>query len=230
MKVAGLQWALWAVGLTLQYVVLTALLQGPYREFRSVLVFVVALLITTITDIATFFTIGRTNPVFKNYYWAAELVRQSTLFAVVVSLLLHVIEKGRRRSALLRLVTLAAILFWACTLILLHGPDLDAWMTKVVRNLSFGSAVINLVVWFTLISTEDRDARRLLVAGGLGIQMTGEAIGQSVRHLFPGYNTGLAGSLLIVFTHFFCLLIWWHAFAHVSGPTHPRLQVRAQNS
>lgn len=225
--VAGLQWALWAIGLTLQYLVVAALLQGPYREFRAVLVFVVALLITTITDIAANFTIGRGNSVFRHYYWSAELVRQSALFAVVVSLFLSVLRRGRPRLALLRLAAIAAVLFWGGTLLFLYDPDINLWMTKVVRNLSFGSALLNLFVWFTLISGQEKDARRLLIAGGLGLQMTGEAIGQSVRHLLGSSSyVLLAGSLVIVLTHFLCLLIWWHAFSRASLA--PPLQTRTE--
>jgi hypothetical protein len=51
-----------------------------------------------------------------------------------------------------------------------------------------------------------------MIAGGLGLQMTGEAIGQAIRQLNVSMQVSLGGSIFIVLTHFLCLFIWWRAF------------------
>ena len=93
-----LQFLLWGVGLALQYAVLAALMRGPIQQFRVVFVYVFLLLATTIGDITALYTVGRTAPFYKVYYWVAELSRQTGLFAVVVSLAVGVLPVGRRRS------------------------------------------------------------------------------------------------------------------------------------
>jgi hypothetical protein len=101
------------------------------------------------------------------------------------------------------------MIFWAASVGPTYNPELNTWMNRVVRNLSFGTAVLNLGLWFVLISTRSGDIRRLVISGALGLQMTGEALGQSFRHLFPQEVTALTASLFVVGAHFACLLIWW---------------------
>lgn len=222
-----LQWTLWALGLGLQYLVLNALVRGPLREFKIVFVYVFLLLATTVGDIAALYTVGRSSTFYPRYYWAAELTRQTAMFAVVVSLIVGVIPESNRKRTILHAVLGAAALFWISSLTWTHSADLNAWMTKVVRNLSFGSAVLDLGLWFALISFRSRDTRRLLIAGGLGLQMTGEAIGQSLRQLLPSYTTALVGSLFVVFAHFLCLVIWWYAFAGERKREHAALRPKS---
>jgi hypothetical protein len=83
-------------------------------------------------------------------------------------------------------------------------------MSRVVRNLSFCSAIVNMALWFVLIASERKDARLLMITGGLGIQITGDAIGQSLRQV--SHVTTVAGNMIIVLAHFLCLYIWWQAF------------------
>lgn len=84
-------------------------------------------------------------------------------------------------------------------------------MTTVARNLSFFTAVLNLVAWFMFVRVQPRDVQRLMIAGGLGLQMTGEAIGQAVRQMNVSMQVSLGGSIFIVLTHLLCLFIWWRA-------------------
>src|SRR5437588_542548 len=57
------------------------------------------------------------------------------------------------------------------------------WVTQVARDLSFASVVLTLVLWLILISSRKKDHQLLMVTGGLGLQFTGEAIGQSLRQV-----------------------------------------------
>src|SRR5690606_1712218 len=92
-------------------------------------------------------------------------------------------------------------------------PRVNLWMTKVIRDLSFCSVLLNLWLWSILIARRERDTRRLLIAGGLGVQMTGDAIGQSLRQMQVSPLVYHAGSYLIVVTHLLCLVIWRRALA-----------------
>jgi hypothetical protein len=66
-----------------------------------------------------------------------------------------------------------------------------------------------------LIASREKDQRLLLLSGALGIQFTGEAIGESVRHLAAvrrSHSISLLGSTLIVAADIVRSYIWWQVF------------------
>jgi hypothetical protein len=207
-----LQWSLWLVGLTLQSLLLIALAHGAGKQFPALFAYVVCLLGTTTADILAFVVVGRTSASFVTYYWSAEMVRQSMLFALVVSLALHSVNSLAKEQSYGRLITLVSVAMWAGSILFYYDSNIDAWMTAVVRNLSFFTGVLNLFVWFSYARMRDRDTTRLMIAAGLGLQMTGEAIGQAIRLMNISRNTDLVGALFVVLSHMLCLFIWWRAF------------------
>jgi hypothetical protein len=83
-------------------------------------------------------------------------------------------------------------------------------MTAVIRNMSLGAAILNLGLWAGLIGRKDRDPQLLLLSGGLGLQMTGEAMGHSLRMI--SRTSEIFGNVVLVVAHLLCLLAWWQAF------------------
>jgi len=205
------QWAFWVIGLGLQVLLTVTLSQGAGREFPALFAYILSLLATTAADILAFAFLGKASSTYRSYYWSAELVRQSVLFAMVVSLAMHVVPAGRKTEAAGRMVAIAGAVIWIGSVMIFYSPQLNTWMTAVVRNLSFFTGVLNLLVWFLFARSETRDTQRLMIAGGLGLQMTGEAIGHAVRQLNLSRDISLAGSIFVVLTHFLCLFIWWRA-------------------
>ena len=188
-----------------------ALYQRSGREFPAIFAYIACLLVTTSADILAYVLFGKASSSYRTYYWSAELVRQSALFALVVSLAMHMLPDGRRTDAFGRIVALAGALVWIGSVAFCYSVNLNTWMTTVVRNLSFFTGVLNLVAWFMFAKVQPRDTQRLMIAGGLGLQMTGEAIGQAIRQMQLSYSMSLGGSIFIVLTHFLCLFIWWRA-------------------
>jgi hypothetical protein len=93
------------------------------------------------------------------------------------------------------------------------------WATQVGRDLSFGSVVLTLLLWVTLISSRRKDTQLLMVTGGLGLQFTGEAIGQSIRQI-SHHNRALlyAGNGLMIASHLIRLFVWREAFKRNPQP------------
>jgi hypothetical protein len=83
------------------------------------------------------------------------------------------------------------------------------WMTLWSRDLNFTSAVLDLALWAMLLGSRKRETRLLLLSGGMGIQFTGEAIGQSMREWLPWAFS--PGDMLILLVNVACLWIWWQA-------------------
>jgi hypothetical protein len=208
----ALQWALWILGLGLQTLLVTTLFQGVGRQFPAIVAYVLCLLATTIVEIVAVVIFGKFSSSFETYYWSAEVIRQTALFALVVSLAAHVIPRDARGQAYERLLTVVAATIWIGSLFAYYDSRLNTWMTPVVRNLSFFTGMLNLLVWFAYARLRSSDVTRLMITAGLGLQMTGEAIGQAIRLINYSSNSKLAGALLVVLSHMLCLFIWWRAF------------------
>lgn len=211
-----LQWTFWIVGLGLQFLVVAALLGGAWREYKTAFLYSCLLVVATVADIVMNAAFGKMTWPYVIYYWTAEVLRQTALYAVVVSLVSHAIPNNRLRAALIRLLICLAVIFWAGSLYIHEVSKFSLWMSRVVRNLSFCSSIANLALWFVLIAAEKKDARLLMITGGLGLQMTGDAIGQSLRQV--SRTTTWPGDMVLVLTHFLCLYIWWQAFQQKPSP------------
>jgi len=207
-----LQWVFWIVGLGLDVLLTITLWQRWAKEFPALFAYITCLLLTTTIDIWAYLIVGKGSYSFRTYYWSAELIRQSALFAVVVALAMHILPEGRRTSAFGRMTGLAGAAIWVGSVAICYSGFLNTWMSAVVRNLSFFTGVLNLLVWFMFARVQPRDTLRLMIAGGLGLQMTGDAIGQAIRQLHLSTSVSLAGGIFMIVTHFLCLFIWWRAF------------------
>ncbi|MFB3778910.1 MAG: hypothetical protein ACE141_14930 [Bryobacteraceae bacterium] len=205
------------VGVVLQVLVIAALLQGSYRRFRVLFVYMVVLLLTTVAEAAAFYN---ANLFYRasRYYWTIDAGRQVLIFLLVLSLIYGALEVNPKRSSIRRLLAICALAFVLVSLLLTHDPRVGHWMNNLSRNLGFLAVVLNLVLWAVLIKFGRADRTLLMLSGGMGVQMAGKAIGHSLRQLSK--TTELAGNLIIVVSHLLCLYIWWQAFRRDS-PGHP---------
>jgi len=95
------------------------------------------------------------------------------------------------------------------------NPNLNYRWTLVARDLNFLSAVLDLALWMTLIANRKRDRYLLMLSGGLGLQFSGEALGQSIRDIAMRSHSkplSLAGTCLVVISNLICLYVWWQTF------------------
>jgi hypothetical protein len=202
--------ALGTSGMILQVMVIYVMTRIPFRRFGGIFFYLLVLFLTSLADMAAFFEVGSWPEWYRKYYYINNVIRHFAGFVAVISLIGAATAEHPRRQALrLKLIagTLAVVAF---SFLVSRDPRLGMYMTKVARNLSFATVVLNLILWFSLIKVRERDRRLFLVSGGLGVNMAGEAIGQSMIHLSP--RLLFPASLLNVGSHLFCLYIWWKAF------------------
>jgi len=101
-------------------------------------------------------------------------------------------------------------------------------MTKVSRDLMFGSVGLTLLLWSTLIASKKKDHQLLMITGGLGLQFTLEAIGQSLRQLSRHRpNILLAANILLSVAHLMRLYVWREAFRQPSTIQETRLSLES---
>ncbi|MBZ5578088.1 MAG: hypothetical protein LAP40_16115 [Acidobacteriia bacterium] len=220
MRVA-LQYISWLVGFPLNLLVIATLLRGAYRRFPFVLAYSIALFLTGVVEVAAYagyFSGARMAFTRARYYWVDEGIRQGLLFAVVISLLYQA-TSGVRARALVRTALIAGAILVASISFLVHYDSqaaISRWLTLWSRDLNFSSALLDLALWGLLVAARKYDWAVLMLSGALGIQFTGEAIGQALRNQFPS-NTVVA-DIINIGANWACPYIWWQVFRGSPAP------------
>jgi hypothetical protein len=212
------------IGAALQVLILHALIKDcSYRKYPFLFANVLVVLVTTIIDTALYnFKSGTWAGTALLVFWINDAIRQVLLFILVLSLVYGAMATGRKRLAVQRLLIFSSLLLAAVSYFSNSDPRISARMSAVIRNMSFSAAILNLGLWAALIRTKQRDSRILMISGGLGLQITGEAMGHSLRNLWQisrAYVT--AGNSILILAHLFCLLVWWQAFRSSSSKELP---------
>ena len=213
----------WLVGVPLQFLLVAALLRGAYRQFPFVFAYAVANLLTTAIEVPTNIdSVVTGNKAvlahFTKVYWIDEWVLQVLVFAVVISLFYPATAEARSRRIVRAGLITGAILFAGTSFFIHYSPterNIGVWMTFWTRDLSFCAAFLDLALWAKLIASRERDPRLLLVSGALGMQLSGEAIGQAIRSLSIAETIGwvaLFGSVVTMLADLACLYVWWRTF------------------
>jgi hypothetical protein len=217
----------WAVGLTLELLIIARLLRGAYKQFPFVFAYTVANFLTTVIEISLYPGVYRRDKAsiywFMRSYWIDEAILQLLIFAVVISLIYYSTAHSRARRIVLLGLIPAAVLFAGVSFLIHYKPNIysiGVWMTPWTRDLYVCSTVLDLGLWAILIAARRKNYRLLMLSGALGIQFTGEAIGGSVRNLATGSQNhawALAGSIFIMLTNLTAMYVWWHAFRPAAG-------------
>jgi hypothetical protein len=214
----------WLVGVPLEFLLVAALLRGAYRNFPFVFAYAIANLVTTIVIIPTDVN-SALHPLdlqslrhFARVYWVIEGILQLLILAVVISLIDQAATHVRSRRLVRTCLIAGAVIFVAVSFAAHYRPAMrffGYWMTPCTRDLNFGSAILDLGLWAILISSRRSDRRVLLISGALGLQFTGEAIGEALQSLSIARTVrslSLAGSIITMLAGLACLYVWWQTF------------------
>jgi hypothetical protein len=223
-----IQWSFILSGGVLQLLVLGRMLRQGFRTFPLLFSYVVASFLAVVIEVAASLDLMRWTKYTNKYYWINEAVLQFLIFLLVLSLIYRAMEGNPQRASLLRLLVLGACAVAGLSLVFQWNDRLNIWMTEVSRNLSFAAVVLNMILWLALIRRRLPDSRLLMITGGLGIQMAGEAIGHSLRQLaIPSRSMALlvTGNSILSASHLIALFIWWQtlrrtAVVSVRGSRH----------
>jgi len=212
----ALQYAAWAVGLILEILVVQTLLRGAYTEYPFIFAYTTVLILATAVEVVAYsdyFSGARRLARSRAfYYWVNDGVLDALIFCAVVALICRGANfRFSRRIVRLSLISGAAL--FAGTSFMIHynpSASLSEWMTLWSRDLSFSSSILDLALWAMLVASHEKDRRVLMLSGALGVQFSGEAIGQSLRAVSRALVW--PGNLLIVFSDLACLYVWWQTF------------------
>ena len=212
-----------AVGLPLQFLIVAALLRGAWRRFPFVLassaVELVYALVLAPSALETMRGLRPSGLPYWVTFWIGGAITQLLLYAVVISFLYR--AAGRLRSAQVArvLLILVACLVAGGTFLAHYDPSIQRgeWLTPWFRDLNFACALMDIVLWTSLLAARLRDRQLLMLSGGLGVQFAGAAIGESLRQMAMhsrSHPLALGGGVIIVAANLFRFYVWWEALRH----------------
>ena len=209
-----------AIDLPLQVLVVAGLLRGAWRRlpflFALAVVEVVVSLVEAPAALESAFGHHSPGVPYEQVYWIGQIVIDVLMYVFVVSLLYRACERLRSaRPARLTLI-FGALLVAGITFLVHYDPSQmrGVWLTPWFRDLTFTSAIMDVLLWGLLLMARDKDRQLLLLSGGLGVEFAGDAIGESIRHLAiqsHSHPLALAGSLVMAAAGAFRYYTWWRA-------------------
>jgi hypothetical protein len=205
-------WFFLVGGLLLEILVLYYLSRGPIRRFPFLFAYCLLLLLSSLFSGILSTQGGFHSREFVIAYWSSDLVLHGFVLLVVISLIGQSLGKIPNKKWIVGGIALAVLCFAVISLIVLHQEKWGLWMTPVTRNLSFCEELLNLVLWTILIQNREQDPQLLLVSAGLGIQVTGEVIGHTLRMYSHSESTVWLPNVLVNVAELLALLIWVWAF------------------
>jgi hypothetical protein len=212
-----------AIGISLEILVLSAMLKGAYRRYPVAFAYMVAVFLSSLIE--TPFAVmvwhnARYSDAYESLFWIDESVLIFLVFGVVISLIFQATETAPARRTLRRIVIAASLLAVAITFALCYDARLtpSKWMTSWSSKVHFCAAILDLGLWTMAIGSKKVDRRILTLSGALGIQFTGEAIGESIRTLMNSDALVLVGNLVIVSSSLALQYFWWQAFRGTKAP------------
>lgn len=220
------------VGLPLEVLLILLLVRGAYRQYPFVFAYLTVSFVTTLLEMSlyseAYLKHDRTAMrLFAEAYWVDEVAVQVLIFALVISLIAQAAAITRSRRVVRLGLSIAAAIFAGVSFLMHYQPRagvVGGWMTDWVRDLSVGATVLDLGLWMLLIASRKGDRRLLMLSGGLGLQFTGEAIGEALRSMaVPGQThlLSLSGSVVTMSAELLCLYVWWQTFRSLRTPAAP---------
>jgi hypothetical protein len=158
------------------------------------------------------------NKLYARYYYSNEVLVDLFRFVLVIVLIYKASEGGRRVSG--RMLTGLVLVMMVLPFVLFHPTftpfPKGVWFNSTSELLNFGAAIMNLMLWATLIASKKREPKLLMVSAGLGVIVTGTAIAYGVQLLLGGGFGAM--SFFMNLTQLGGWVIWCWAFRPAPRP------------
>ncbi len=202
--------------------------RGPFRNYPVLFLYEIVGFLLTVAGMPLYIEYFRSHDHavltrMAQWNWWNDAILTPLEYAVVISLIYVAASHVRSRRAVLTATIGGALLIAGVSFLFHFNPKTPngVWMALWTRDLNLFSEIMDLGLWGLLVSTRGRDPRLLLVTGGLGIQFTGDAIGDSLRSLASQRHSHLmsfTGSFFSTVVDLTALYVFWQAFRSKKGP------------
>jgi len=209
----AIQYSLWAIGLWLNIQVISALVRGSYRQYPFVFAYSLALLLSTVVEIALQ---SASKTLKADYYWFDEIILDVLVFCLVIAFIDEAAWESRQKIIARHWLVLAAAAICAVSYASHQSLHLNRRMTLISRDLNICAVILDVILWSLLAAARRPNRRLMLLSGGLGLQLTGAIMGEQLRNFSHSLN--LTGGLIEVTTGFLGLYIWWRALRAAPAP------------
>ena len=208
-----------AAGMALQVVVVLLLLLGPFRRYALLLAYCGVQLAATVAEVVLSHEggreAGRQSALFIRVYWIDEIVIDSLLFLLVIVLTYRALEGKPQRAVFGKILAFVVVVTAIAPFLVFHSRPLfkTSWFNGTSQFLNFGAALMNLALWTAMLSNKRRDAQLLAVSAGLGVLVTGAAVGYGLRQFtVRGGNPRELANLFKAASYVLSMAIWCWAF------------------
>jgi len=208
-----------AAGMALQVFVVLFLLLGPVRKYALLFTYCLVQLAATVVEIFLSHEggrdAGRTSALFIKVYWIDEIVIDSLLFLLVIVLTYRALEGKPQRAAIRKVLAGVVVVAALAPFVVFYGRPLfkTSWFNGTAQFLNFGAALMNLALWTAMLANKRREPQLLAVSAGLGVLVTGAALGYGLRQFtMGGGNPRDLANLFKAATYVTSMLIWCWAF------------------
>jgi hypothetical protein len=162
---------------------------------------------------------------YARLYWTNDVIVDLLRFILVV-VLIYMASQGVKRVSgrILSIIVLAAMVLPFFVFDFKTGPvevpyfnfslkfPRTAWFRSTSELLNFGAAILNLMLWGTLLASRKRDPQVLLVSLGLGVVVAGTAMAYGIRIMLDKQDFRFVGYLIMNITQLVGWLLWCRAF------------------
>jgi len=195
------------------------LLRGPLRRYSLLFLYCCAQLIAIVAEGIALSTGGVQSALYRNVYWTGDVVHELLLFLMVITLTYSVMEGNPLRPGVGRMLTIIAVAAAVLPFVLYHPYFTGAWFRHTSQLLSLGAAFMNLLLWTAILGRKGkRDHQLLMVSAGVGIAVTGLAVGYGFLQFMNSPAARWLPDLFKALTQVAGNVIWcwafWPAFAH----------------
>lgn len=217
------------IGLLLDILVIACLVRGPLKRFKFVFCYCVVEAVIFVIGGLSYLHLGPRGMRYENFFWTADLVTHALITLILISLIRESLGSNvdlRRLASWVLPVVIAGVALGS--LLVFQDTSINVWMTPVSRNLSFAEEILNFMLWTALIRNRDYDRLLLFISAGIGVQVTGEVIGHTIRTFMQKGGTMIwLPDTLVMVSEIVCLLTWVWAFGRPRSPL-PLAPPRAQ--
>jgi hypothetical protein len=206
------------VSAVLQLSLVVLLLRGPVRRYWLLLLYSCAQLIAIVADGIALSTAGVRSVLYNNVYWTGDVMHELLLFLLVITLTYSVMEGNPLRPGVGRMLSVIGVAAAALPFVLYHPYFTSVWFLHTSQLLSFGAAFMNLLLWTAILGRKGkRDHQLLLVSAGVGVAVTGLAVGYGLLQFMNSETLRGVADLFKALTQVAGNVIWcwafWPAFA-----------------
>src|SRR5581483_4396640 len=207
-------WLLSFVSFCLEAAVTAGIIRAKeYRRFAVLLALSIFAMFGVVSSVLVIMNLGVASPTYSVLYSAYDVISHGLIIVLILSLIEQSTTAARNSSRFMVFLAGAVVLggFGFLAVSLLYHFGIVQWTTPVSRDLSLCEEILNFVLWGALVRSRRRDSLLLLVTAGIGLQVTGEVIGHTIR-LYASQELLWLPDLIVLGSELLCGLIWNYAF------------------